>query len=503
MILLVNPRVTKARNRRFPLSVMSVGAALPVGVSWEILDGNLPHLDVLLAVGERIERGRAGGDPVTAIALTVMPGPQLVAAVHLTRGIRQAFPEVAIVWGGYFPTLYPEPVLRSGDVDYVVRGQGEQTFVELLEVLDGKREPASVAGLGWKENGAPRVNAERPWLGPDTFPTPPYDRIDVNAYLHPTFLGRRNGVYQSSIGCAYSCNFCGVISAYGSLQKFESPARTEANLAFLVERHGMDALHFYDNNFFARESRAEELCGRITRLNLRWWCEARIDVLLGYSEKTWETIRRSGLAMAFFGAESGSDERLRKMSKNLTTGQTRALAARMRGSGIVPEYSFVLGDPDDPEDDIATTLAFIRELKGINPELEVILYFYTPTPQRRGTYGGVDAVSTTPATLEEWLEPEWVDWMTHENPRVPWLSGALKARVDGFETVLKSRFPSLQDEKTARWGKVLGRILSRRRWETGDFDDPRLLRGVRRLARRAPPDRQEYGHLRPPSEGRR
>ena len=113
MILLVNPRVTKPRNRRFPLSVMSVGAALPVGVSWEILDGNLPDVDVFRAVNDRVERGRAGGDPVTAIALTVMPGPQLVSAIHLTRGLRQAFPEVAIVWGGYFPTLYPEPVLRK------------------------------------------------------------------------------------------------------------------------------------------------------------------------------------------------------------------------------------------------------------------------------------------------------------------------------------------------------------------------------------------------------
>lgn len=502
MILLLNPRVTRPRNRRFPLAVMSLGAALPARVSWEILDGNVPGLDLFVAVSERIERQRGGSDPVTVVAMSVMPGPQLVSAVPLARRIRERYPQVPIVWGGYFPTLYPQPVLRAGYIDFLVRGQGEQTFVELLEVLEGGREAASVPGLGWKEHGAPRVNPERPWLGPDAFPTPPYDRIDVSEYLHPTFLGSRNGVYQSSIGCAYACNFCGVISAYGSLQKFESPSRTEANLAFLVEHHGMDALHFYDNNFFMKEARTEELCGRIARLNLRWWCEARIDLLLGYSARTWDTIRRSGLKMAFFGAESGSDERLRKMSKHLTIEQTRALAARMRAYGIVPEYSFVLGDPDDPEDDIATTLAFIRELKGINPDLEVILYFYTPTPQRRGTYGNVDSVSPTPATLEEWLEPEWVDWMTHENPRLPWLPPALKAKVEGFETVLASRFPSLQDVKTARWGRALGRLLARRRWQRGDFDDPRLLRTVRRLARGAPTDRQEYGHLRPPAEGR-
>src|SRR6185436_8414157 len=84
-----------------------------------------------------------------------------------------------------------------------------------------------------------------------------------------------------------------------------------------------------------------------------------------------------------------------------------------------PEFSFVFGDPDDPEGEIDNTLRFIRRLKDVNPSMELITYFYTPTPQRRGTYGDVDAVSVTPTSLEEWMEPEWVAWMTHEDPLVP------------------------------------------------------------------------------------
>ncbi len=502
MILLVNPRATKPKNRRFPLSVMALGAALPAHITWEILDGNLPGVVLYDAVAERIEAGRRSADPVRIVAITVMPGPQLVSAVPLARRIRQQYPEVLIVWGGYFPSLYPHPVLTAPYVDYLVRGQGERTFLELLDVVDGRREAASVAGLGWKRNGEPILNPERPWLGPDAFPAPPYERIEVDSYLRPTFLGKRNGVYQASIGCPYSCNFCGVIAAYGSLEKFESPDRTETNLARLVEGHGMDAVHFYDNNFFLKEAHAEELCERMVRLNLKWWCEARIDAMLRFSDRTWEKIRRSGLTMAYFGAESGSDERLRRMSKNLTTDQTIALAEKMRRYGIVPEFSFIFGDPEDPEDDVETNLAFIRKLKGINPALEVITYFYTPTPQRRGTYGNIDPLSATPATLEEWVEPEWVDWMTHEDPRVPWMTPSLKAKVDDFALVLSSRFPSLQDWRTAKWGQTLGRLLSHRRWSRGNFADPRLLRLVRRLAQRQPDDRQGYGHLRPAPQGR-
>jgi radical SAM superfamily enzyme YgiQ (UPF0313 family) len=498
MILLVNPRATKPRHRRFPLSVMALGAALPEGASWEILDGNLPGADLARDLPARVEAARASNEPVSLVAVTAMPGPQLVDAVHATKALKARFPNVPVVWGGYFPTLYPEPVASAPYVDWVVRGQGEKTLLELLDVLGGRRDPKDVLGLAYRDGARVVVNPERAWLGPDAFPPPPYERIDVDTYVHPTFLGRRNAVYQASIGCPYTCSFCGVIGAYGSLEKFESPARTEASLKYLVERHGVDAVHFYDSNFFLKEAHAVDLCGRLERLSLRWWCEARVDAMLRFSDATWEAIRRSGLKMVFFGAESGSDETLAKMSKRLTTAETLAVAEKTRRFGIVPEFSFVLGDPDDPEGDIETTLAFVRKLKRVNPDMELITYFYTPTPQRRATYGNVDPLDGTPSTLEEWTEPEWVNWSTHEDPALPWLPARLKARVLDFELVLKSRFPSLHDERTRSWGKALARLLAKRRWERERYARPWLLKSVRRWAR-IPSDRQLYGHLRPAS----
>ncbi len=437
MILLLNPRATRPKNRRFPLSLLTLGAALPSGVSWEILDGNPPDSDLEAAVATCVGMRALTDDPVSLVAMTVMPGPQLVSAAPLARRLKERFPMLPIVWGGYFPSLYPAPVLRASYVDFLVRGQGERTLVELLDVLAGRLDPAAVQGLGWKERGEARLNPERAWEGPDAFPALPWTRIDVDDYLQPTAFGKRNGVYQASIGCPYTCNFCGVIAALGSLQKFESPARIEENLAYLVKRHGMDAVHFYDNNFFLKESRALELAERMTPLGLKWWCEARIDVMLRFSDRTWEALRSSGLTMAYFGAESGSDETLRKMSKNLTTVQTLALAEKSRRFGIVPEFSFMFGDPDEPGRDVETTLAFVEKLAAVNPDMKLITYFYTPTPQRRATYGNVDPLSTTPATLEEWTTPEWVGWMTHEDPRVPWLSRPLKDRVEDFARRLK------------------------------------------------------------------
>jgi hypothetical protein len=137
MIVFVNPRATRPDNRRFPLSIMAVGAALPRDVDWEIVDGNLPGADVVASVSALVAERSHSADPVKVIALTVMPGPQLVSAVPISKALKARFPEIPIVWGGNFGSLYPEPVLNAPYVDWLVRGQGEDTFRELLEAIEG------------------------------------------------------------------------------------------------------------------------------------------------------------------------------------------------------------------------------------------------------------------------------------------------------------------------------------------------------------------------------
>jgi anaerobic magnesium-protoporphyrin IX monomethyl ester cyclase len=503
MIILVNPRATRPANRRFPLSIMAIGAALPQDEGWEIVDGNRPSVDVAARIDELVDHHRGTADPVRAIAFTVMPGPQLANAVPLTMAVKARYPDIAIVWGGNFGSLYPEPVLNAPYIDWLIRGQGEQTFVELLEVLKGARDPATVAGLSYrKPDGSHHKGVERTWIGPGELPAPPYHKIPVEDYLQPTFLGRRSGVYQASIGCPYACSFCGVISVYGRKEKLQHPSRTAEHLGFLAREYGMDSVHFYDNNFFLSDAQAREVTDHFMPLGLRWWVEARVDAVLRFSDDTWRRLKRAGCAMIFFGAESGSNAVLEQMQKGITVEQTLEVAHRTRQHGIIPEFSFVFGNPDDPQTEIDTNLAFIRKLKLANPAMELITYFYTPIPQRKDkdTYGNIDPLAGTPYRLEDWTAPEWVNWMTHEDPELPWLDPALKARVENFKLVLKSRFPSVNDRHTRPWGKLAGRVLAQGRWRRGDYDDPRLLRGLRALARTRADDNQAYGHLRP--EGR-
>ena len=110
----------------------------------------------------------------------------------------------------------------------------------------------------------------------------------------------------------------------------------------------------------------------MARSGLRFWCYARTDTLAGFSASTWELIRRSGLSMVYVGAEAGSDEVLKRMKKGTRVEQTFEMVRRCREYGVIPELSFVLGGPEDPEGEVEKTLRFVREIKAVHPGAEVI-----------------------------------------------------------------------------------------------------------------------------------
>jgi radical SAM superfamily enzyme YgiQ (UPF0313 family) len=138
----------------------------------------------------------------------------------------------------------------------------------------------NIRGLSFKfPSGTHHHNTERPMKGPDSFPWYPFHRINPDAYIRPSSFGRRTAVHQASIGCPFQCGFCGVISAYGSVERMDSPAPTEAIVRHLVHNCAVDSIQFCDNNFFLQEEHAREQMDRLTPLALRWCCEARIDLL--------------------------------------------------------------------------------------------------------------------------------------------------------------------------------------------------------------------------------
>jgi anaerobic magnesium-protoporphyrin IX monomethyl ester cyclase len=408
------------------------------------------------------------------LAVSVMPGPQMAAAIPICREFRKKYPRVPIVWGGYFASLYTDAALNASYVDFAVRGQGEETFLELIAGIRAGRKFVGIRGLSFKDDFGLHVhNADRPLRSPNDFPWLPYHRLfSPEKYILPTFLGRRTAVHQASIGCPYRCKFCGVVPLYDGRQKTESPERTAAVLAHLKEEFAIDSVQFYDNNFFLNESHAQSQAEQLMPLRLRWWAEGRIDAVLRYSDETLRALRRAGATMIFFGAESGSDRVLESMNKRLTSGQTLELAERIRKFGIVPEFSFVFGNPDEPEADTRETIRFIRRIKRLNPDAEIIVQHYIPTPHPDGMYGNVEGKIEFPRTPEEWASERWFNFTIRHDPNLPWLPNRVKRRIDNFELVINSRWPTIQDIRLPPWGRAMLRSLSLWRYALGVYDFP-------------------------------
>jgi radical SAM superfamily enzyme YgiQ (UPF0313 family) len=456
--------------------VLALAAVLEGREEYVIVDGNIeddPVSRILRLIDEQT---------VEMLGVTCMPGPQMAAAMEASREIRRHRPKVPIVWGGYFPSTYTDAALNAPYVDYAVRGQGEETLLELLETLRGVREPASVAGLSYKDAfGLHHHNPERLMKGPDSFPWMPFHRVPVEKYLRPSFFGKRTAVHHASIGCPFRCSFCGIHAIYGVRERFETPARTAAILGHLVSNYGADSVQFYDMNFFLREDHARDLADRLAPLGLHWWCEARVDVMSRFSDPTFAALRRAGCTMIFFGAESGSDWALKEMKKGITTEQTLQVAGRMHKFGIIPEFSFVVGNPGDPERDTRETLQFIRTIKRLDPRAEIIIYHYVPVPQRGSMYGEIDEQIEFPATPEEWASKRWMDFTLRIDPNTPWLKRKTKALIDNFETVVSSRWPTVQDIRAPRWSRPLLQGLSAWRYSTHIYRYPKELQWAQRF----------------------
>ena len=444
----------------------------------------------------RIARWRRSFGSSTVISLNCLASPQCPAPRWLRQWRHRAkfdgfAPTSRSCGADTFASIYPDATLNAKYVDFVVRGQGEDTLLELLEALRGKRSFDSIDGLSYKDGfGLHRTNRERNMRGPDSFPWSPFHRLPVERYLRPSFFGKRTAVHHASIGCPFNCSFCGVHAAYGRDEKMESPERTVAILEHLVSKYGADSVQFYDMNFFLREDHTMELMERLAPLNLRWWCEGRVDIMSRYSNKTMTAIKRAGCTMIFFGAESGSDWALREMEKGITTEQTLTMARRTKEFGIIPEFSFVVGNPRDPERDTRETLSFIRTLKRINRDSEIIVQHYTPTPQPGHMYGDVDGKMSFPETPGEWATKKWMDFTLRIDTSAPWMKRKTKKLIDNFELVVASRWPTVQDIRAPRWSRMLLKALSSWRYALGLYAFPYELQLANRFISLRKPKRE-------------
>ena len=486
-VLLFNPRSARSKHR-IPNSILQVAASICDHYELAIVDGNRES-DPWQVIESYLNTGEFG-----FFGCTVMPGPQLREAIPFSRRIRERYPEVKTIWGGYFASNQFQVVMESGCVDFVIDGPGDKAFPALLDALTEGKPYEFIQNLIWKTpEGAIIKNSKEALLDQDALPRLPYDLLDrfyaLKGYLPKTYLGRRTFSYHSSMGCPFKCSFCAVVPIYEARWRGRSAETIFRDVQLAKEKWGADAVEFHDNNFFVSEKRVRAFSEMMLGQNMHWWGEARIDTMDGFSDETLALMRASGCKMIFFGAETGNDEILKQMDKGgkQTGAQILQFAARMKKFDIIPEYSFVLGMPaESPEKvwaQIEADIDFIRQVKKVNPDTEIIIYIYSPVPtEGSDLYRQIlEAGFKFPEKLEDWLSPQWESFDLRRNPLTPWLTPAMIDRIHFFETVLHARYPTVSDIKLSSTQRNIIQKMASWRYKTGFYHYPYELKVLQKF----------------------
>jgi len=496
-VLLFNPRAAETKAR-VPNSILSIAASIEGKYEYAIVDGNLEKnpLKILL---DYLDTG-----DYSVFACTVMPGPQLRQAIPFTKEIREKCPELKIVWGGYFASNHSQVSINSGYIDYIIYGPGDIAFPMLMDAIQNQSSFHHIPNLIFKENNSIVKTKKDELYDQDTMPPLPYEKLSsfypMRKYIGKTVLGTKTFAYHSSVGCPFTCAFCGVVPIYNARWKGRSAENMYNDIKEVKEKYGINAVEFYDSNFFVSEKRVVEFSKLIKKEKLTWWGEGRIDTIDKYSDESLALMREAGCKMIFHGAESGNDEMLKKMDKGGTQSgeQIKRFAARMAKFDIIPEYSFVVGTPAATEEEVNRQIdfdiQFIREIKKINPKTEIIIYVYSPVPTE-GSQLSYDVIKSGfhfPKTLDEWTSPQWENFDLHRNPLTPWLKPYMINKIKDFETVLNGYFPTVTDLRLSKFKRIFLRGLAALRYRTGLYWRPYELKAFQILWKYRQPELEGF-----------
>lgn len=492
-VLLFNPRSARSKPR-IPNSILSIAASIEGKYEYVIVDGNM-ETDPWSRIRAYLDEGG-----FRFFGCTAMPGPQLKQAIPFSKAIHENYPGITIIWGGYFASNQPAVVLNSGYVDYVVNGPGDKTFPTLLDAIVHREPVDHLSNLVYLKDGNMVRSKKDELYNQDLLPPLPYETLNrfypLQRYLGKTYLGTKTIAYHSSVGCPFSCSFCAVVPIYNARWTGKAAHNIYRDIKWLKDHFGGNAIEFHDNNFFVSEKRTVDFSRLISKEGMTWWGEGRIDTINKYSDESLQLMRESGCRMIFFGAETGNDEVLKKMNKGgtQTADQIRAFAARLAKFDIIPEYSFVLGTPaNSPEQvmkQIEADIAFIREIKTINPDTEIIIYVYSPVPaEGSAMYEQVLASGFRfPQHLEDWISPAWESFDLRKNPLTPWLSAAMIDRIRDFEIVLNGYYPTVSDVRLNHFKRKLMKLAAYPRYVSGVYKQPLELKAIQKLWRYRQPE---------------
>jgi radical SAM superfamily enzyme YgiQ (UPF0313 family) len=415
-VVLYNPQ---AVFYTMPLALLAVGSHLD------------PERYEVVIVDARLERDpdaalRRALDGALCLGVTVLTGGPIADAVRASRLAKAFRPDLPVVWGGWHPSMFGRECLAEASVDVTVAAQGEISFHEIVDRLaagEAVHDLDGCLGCAYRDaDGAVRQNPPRPLAELGTLRPHDYRLVPVESYY--SLKGKRQLDYISSQGCAFRCAFCADPFVYNRKWVGLAPTRMGEEIGELWERYRFDDLSFQDETYFTYAPRVEAVAEEFLRraLPITWAATMRADQGDRLSEEVLATCRRSGLRRVLIGVESGSQEMMDRIKKDIKVEQVVRSAEKIRRHGVKGIFPFIVGFPGESDASVRASLDLAKRLRSMSPEFETPIFYFKPYPGSPLTDDAVRDGYVLPTDLDEWSRFDFIGsagpWVSREKHRL-------------------------------------------------------------------------------------
>jgi len=472
MIALLQINYSKDHSEvTLPLGILSVGSALKKsGLEVKLI--NITEKEIDKTVDEII-----GLNP-DFLGVSVMTGIQTRHSTELCKKIKEKRKELPIVWGGIHPSLLPEQCLKEDYIDFVVIGEGEITVREFTEKIKNGDNLEDIKGLGHKDGDKIIINASREFISNLDDYRLDFGLLDMNKYLFKLKDSQKAVAYKTSRGCTFNCAFCYNRAFNRGKWRTWSVDSVIEDIDFLKKNHGVDAIKFYDDNFFIDKNRALEI---LEKTGIPAHTEIRIDMITDDLAKRLKELKVSEFLI---GIESGSDRMLRLIDKGYTVDKIKEGVKILAKYDLYTTYSTIVGLPTETEEEFNKTLELMYWVHKNHQRAGFTMGAYLPYPGSSMYDFAIERGFKPPSKTEDWgnidrfrkdFTSPWIDnkkvWRIREYFKFfsykigllnKWLEFRIRNRFFGlsFDIYIVEYFAGLAIEEKGIIGKLLRKIHS-------------------------------------------
>jgi anaerobic magnesium-protoporphyrin IX monomethyl ester cyclase len=380
-ILLIQP--SSIRNRKetekdasIPLGLIYIGSALEkANHEVKILDRDLHPSNEYLK--QLLDKG------YDFVGLGVFTNPMLYDAIDVSKFVKENSKAI-VLWGGFHVMSLPEITLKNPYVDHIIRGEGEETIVKIVELYDKKKSFSKLKGVDLNPLACP-PNLEN-------VPIPNYNLVELENYA--------DFPVSTSRGCPYKCSFC--YNSYGleSMKpyrnlEFQKSIELIRDIAYKYKRKTFTIV---DDNFPSDRERMKKICDEIAGLDIRFnaFCRANYanPEILSY-------MKKSGCWQVDIGVESGSQRILNLLNKATTVEMNKQAIKNCKKVGIMSNCLLMLGMPTETREEMKMTERFIKETK---PDFGGVSIFYLLPRTKLFDECKKKGMISEPTTIEGWAD---------------------------------------------------------------------------------------------------